>query len=106
MHKESEECKYGKICERKMCMYKHEEIDDSDDEDSDDEEEEETDEIDDDVTVEKLKPCLEKVQKAIDKVKESLKKVSPNFNCQQCEFEGKNENGLNMHIKAKHPSKQ
>ena len=38
LHEDSEKCKFGKGCERKMCMYKHEECDDSDNE-SDDENE-------------------------------------------------------------------
>ena len=46
------------MCDRKMCMYRHEESEDSDDEDEIDE------------NVKRLKPCLEKVQQAIDKVKD------------------------------------
>ena len=97
VHEESEICKFGKSCERKMCMYRHENIDDE----SENEEEESSDEE----ASEKLKPSLEKVQKSIDKVTALLAQVCPDFKCQQCDFEAKNVNGLNMHVKAKHTNK-
>ena len=99
IHEESEKCRFGKTCERKLCMYTHEESDEDTSEESDDE----LDECDEnEVTVEKLKPSLEKVRIALEKVNMVLQKVSPNFRCQQCDFEGRNHNGLNMHMKAKH----
>ena len=99
LHDESETCKYGKGCERVLCMYKHEVSDDSDNEDD------EGDESGDEENLDKFKPSLEGIQKSLEKVAILLKQVVPNFKCNHCEFEAKNQNGLTMHIKAKHTNK-
>ena len=52
-----------------------------------------------------IEPSLEKVQKSIEKVSALLEQVCPKLKCQQCEFEAKNQNGLNMHVKSKHTNK-
>ena len=102
MHEESEKCKYDKACERKLCMYRHEERIDDDDDDEVSEDESDEDEDDESTEpIENLKPSLEKVKEALEKVNLLLKKVSPQLKCQICDFEAKNENGLSMHIKAK-----
>ena len=83
-------------------MFKHDESEnDSDDsEDENDEEDEEDEDDEDEVTVEDLRPILTKVQEAVEKFDGMLKKCS--LRCNQCEFEAKNQNGLNMHVKSKH----
>ena len=94
-HDEAENCKYGKACERRMCMYSHT--------DEEDENESDEDNVNDDLDVAKLKPVLEKVKLAVEKCDNLIEKCS--FKCKICDFEGKDKNGLNMHVKAKHPTK-
>ena len=94
-HDESPQCKYGKGCERKMCMYTHDDKDDDSDESSDDEI--------GDAAVENLKPVLEKVKKAVEKCDSLIDQCS--FKCKLCGFEAKDKNGLTMHTKAKHTTK-
>ena len=96
LHEESDNCKYGKSCERILCMFKHEECDDGDDSENENDSEEDEDEE----SVENLKPVLKKIQEAVEKFDVLLKKCS--LRCDQCEFEAKNQNGLNMHVKSKH----
>ena len=110
IHDDAEDCKYGKACERKLCMYKHDDGDEdgvedeeSDDEDDDDDEDEEINDNED--KVDELKPSLEKVRAALVKVDLLLKKVAPSLKCDQCDFIAKNENGLTMHKKSKHNNK-
>ena len=59
VHKESEVCKFGNLCERRLCMYRHEEsnaVECESDEDTD-----ENDDIEiNDPNIEKIKPVLEK----------------------------------------------
>ena len=55
------------------------------------------------ISVEDLKPVIERVQVAIETFDNLIKKSS--LICKDCEFEAKNVNGLNMHIKAKHTNK-
>ena len=43
---------------------------------------------------------LKKIQEAVDKFEVMLKKCS--LKCDDCDFEARNQNGLTMHIKAKH----
>ena len=102
LHEDSEKCKFGRGCERKMCMYKHEECDESDagSDDENDDENEDADSDDEEVSVDKLVPILEKVQEAVEKFDLLLKKNS--LMCKECDFEARNQNGLNMHVKAKH----
>ena len=56
-----------------------------------------------DIDVEKLKPVLEKVKLAVEKCDTLIEECS--FKCKNCEFVAKDKNGLNMHIRAKHPTK-
>ena len=95
-HEESESCRYGKGCEREMCMYTHDDEDESDDESDNDD-----GNSDDDV--EKLEPVLEKVNKAVERCDNLMDKCS--LKCKLCEFEAKDKNGLTMHVKAKHTTK-
>ena len=97
MHEESEDCKFGKSCERKMCMYRH---DDAKEESDDEDESESSDDEEEDESLEELKPVLKKIQEAVDKFEVMLKKCS--LKCDDCDFEARNQNGLSMHIKAKH----
>ena len=96
-HEESEKCKYGKGCERQMCMYTHDEEDEIDDDFSD------SDDGNSDEDVEKLKPVLEKVKMAVEKCDNLIDKCS--LKCKNCDFEAKDKNGLVMHTKAKHTTK-
>ena len=101
IHEESENCKYGQSCERKLCMFRHGEA--IDEEDENDEESDDSDDqkfISDGVDVEKIKPLMEKFKKAVDNFEELLGKYS--LKCKNCEFEAKDFNGLTMHMKAKH----
>ena len=101
LHEESEECKFGKSCERLMCMFRHDEVEESDDEDeSDDDEEVDNDMEEDEESIKELKPVLKKIQEAVDKFEVMLKKCS--LKCDHYEFEARNTNGLTMHMKAKH----
>ena len=52
------------------------------------------------MSVDKLMPILEKVQEAVEKFDLLLKKNS--LICKEFDFEARNQNGLNMHVKAKH----
>ena len=71
-----------------MCMYRHKDTDSGESDEDDDEESEN-----------------EKVKKSLEKVAVLLQQVVPNFKCQKCDFEAKNQNGLNMHVKSKHTNK-
>ena len=97
-HDEAENCKCGKVFERRKCMYSHtgkeDENENNEDNDNDD---------DLDVDVAKLKPVLEKVKLAVEKCDDLIEKCR--FKCKNCDFEAKDKNGLNMHVKAKHPTK-
>ena len=95
-HEESEKCKFGKGCERLMCMYRHNDEDDENDEDD-------SDSICSEVDIDKLKPVLENVKKAVEKCDILMEQCS--LNCKTCDFEAKDKNGLAMHTKAKHPTK-
>ena len=77
MHEESNICKFGKGCERLLCMYKHEF--DKNEEDDDSESDDSSDDSDDDgseeIDVEELKPVLGKLEEAFEKLSISLKKT-------------------------------
>ena len=77
------------------------------DEDNDQCEAEESDVDESDVEnkSDNLKPSLDKVKQTIEKVSALLEKVCPILECNNCEFEAKDKNGLNVHIKAKHNNK-
>ena len=47
-----------------------------------------------------LKPILNKFKEAVEKFDTMLQKCS--LKCKHCEFEAKDQNGLGMHMKAKH----
>ena len=96
LHEESAMCKYGSGWERKLCMFRHEEKDDDESETEDDSS------SDDEETVKSLQPTLDKVKNSIEKVNALLRQVCPTYKCDHCDFEAKNQNGLNMHAKAKH----
>ena len=98
-HDDSDKCKFGKTCERLMCMYKHNDDNDENDDKDGDDNESDCSEVD----MENLKPVLEKVKKAVEKCDTLLDQCS--FKCKICDFEAKDRNGLVMHTKAKHPTK-
>ena len=50
-----------------------------------------------------IEPVLERVEQAIEKANKLLK--SSMLKCEHCDFIAKNQNGLNMHKKAKHEDK-
>ena len=103
-HEDSPDCKFGKGCERILCMFHHEESEVSDDKEDDDDIENDTDNLNDNdenvMTIEDIEPCLKRVEEAMEKVKIALEKQA--LKCDQCDFEARNLNGLNMHKKAKH----
>ena len=106
-HEDAVDCMFGNDCERILCMFRHVEHipddEDSDYGDSDGDQTENDNENDiNTVHMKDLKPILKKVEEAMEKVNELLKKKSDNLTCDECEFEAKNANGLNMHKKAKH----
>ena len=96
-------------------MFIHEERDVSDSEDDSDEEKEDEhnedgnnqDENNEDEYLFKVKdiePSLRKVEQAMDKIQQLLMpEQTSKLKCDKCDFEAKNNNGLNMHNKAKHP---
>ena len=103
IHEESENCKYGGRCERKLCMYRHEEAvngEDENNEDSDDDDSVCENFVNEGVDGQKIRPLLEKFKQAVDNFEELLGKHS--LKCKDCEFEAKDFNGLKMHMKAKH----
>ena len=106
-HDDAKECMFGNDCERILCMFKHEkhvpDDEESEDEESDDDENDEvTEEDESTIYIKDLEPSLIKVEEAMEKVSELLKKKSNVLTCNECDFEAKNTNGLNMHKKAKH----
>ena len=111
VHEESENCKFGRNCERNLCMFKHEESgeecdNDNDSNDHDDDDDDDDNENDDEIlgndriNIEEIKPALEKCKQAVENFEQMLGQYS--LKCKQCEFEAKDLNGLTMHIKAKH----
>ena len=82
LHEDSEECKFGNMCERTLCMYKHKSR-----------------------NGEEIKPVLEKLEEAFEKLSVNLKKHFGPLKCDKCEFEARNKNGLTMHKRAKHTAK-
>ena len=103
-HEDSADCKFGKGCERMLCMFVHEEGDECDNDEAADESENESEHTNDNeenvITIEDIEPCLKKVEDAMEKVRMALEKQG--LKCDQCEFKARNENGLNMRKKAKH----
>ena len=111
-HEESPKCKYGKGCERMLCMFQHEEsgeVDDeedgSDDSEDDNDEDGEINDEDTLVNIRDLEPSIKNVEEAMEKVNVLLKKHSSALRCELCDFEARNSNGLTMHKKAKHTDK-
>ena len=100
-HEESDRCKYDSICERKLCMFRHEEKKGDDNENTDDEDRDDEEDSEHEIeSIEDIKPMLNKFKKAVENFEELLQKCS--LKCKECEFEAKDVNGLNMHEKAKH----
>ena len=58
---------------------------------------------DDSVRLSEIEPVLLKVEKAMKKVSELLN--GSKLKCDKCDFTAKNQNGLKMHMKAKHTDK-
>ena len=84
-HEESPACKFGGGCERILCMFQHDDKEETDDEDNDDVDENDendgnNDENDDStnednmITIEDIEPSMLKVEEAMRKVDELLKK--------------------------------
>ena len=101
-HEESPDCKMGELCERIMCMFKHDRRDISDDEDSSDGEsdEENKDDSKEVIKVMDLEPSFKKVEESMSRVTRLLENAR--LKCEFCDFIAKNANGLNMHKKSKH----
>ena len=102
VHEESGNCRYGKNCERNLCMFQHVEsrdIENVSDDDSEDGDSEESFNLHD-INLERIKPVLDKFKQAVDNFELLLNKYS--LKCKNCEFEAKDMNGLTMHMKAKH----
>ena len=85
-------------------MFQHEEsVDEECDtgaESSDGDDDDDVGVVNDSINFEEIKPALEKFKQAVDNFEQLLGKHS--LKCKQCEFEAKDLNGLNMHMKAKH----
>ena len=81
-------------------MFQHE--DSGDEECNNVESSDDDDDVDvnDGINFEDIKPALDKFKQAVDNFEQLLGKHS--LKCKQCEFEAKDLNGLNMHMKAKH----
>ena len=76
-HEDSPECKYANGCERMLCMFKHEEKEESDDvedEESDDEDAVHRTDNEGIITINDIEPSLKKVEEAMDKVNILLQK--------------------------------
>ena len=86
-------------------MFRHENHfhDTEENTEEDNEEETENDENCDIVRISEIEPVISRVESAMKKVSELLKVNK--LKCDKCDFIGKNQNGLNMHIKAKHTDK-
>ena len=68
IHEEAENCRFGINCERKLCMFKHEENDEEDceiDDDSDDD----VDIVIDGIDLNKISPVLDKFKKAVENLR-------------------------------------
>ena len=102
LHEDSEECKFGNMCERTLCMYKHKSRN-GDEDQSDEESDGDDDSIN--VDVEEIKPVLEKLEEAFEKLSVNLKKHFGPLKCDKCEFEARNKNRFTMHKRAKHTAK-
>ena len=101
---------YGNECEKFYCMFRHkkyfhESEEDKEDEDDNDGDDECDEEIDDNnsVKLSEIEPALLKVESAMERVSELLK--SSKLKCDKCDFTAKNQNGLNMHTRAKNTDK-
>ena len=97
IHKDTENCRFGRKCERQMCMFKQEETDDKDEDDDESECEIKSQEEN---TGDELKPIVDRVQKALEKFDSLLQKNE--LKCKVCDFTAKNKTGLNKHVKSKH----
>ena len=86
-----------KVCKPKKEGEPEDYIDDIADEDESDSDEEDEEEYE---NVYALKPILNKFKEAVEKFDTMLQKCS--LKCKHCEFEAKDQNGLGMHMKAKH----
>ena len=89
-------------------MFQHDDhfqVDDVDNEEEVERDESEKDEqIDNDsISLSEIEPVLLKVEKAMEKVSDLLESSKLKF--EKCDFTAKNQNGLNMHVKAKHTDK-
>ena len=94
-----EQCRYGKDCERQMCMYTHDDEDDVIVNDDDDGSDSDCSDLD----VGKLKPVLENVKLAVEKCDTLIEKSR--VKCKHRDFEAKDKIGLKKNMKAKHPTK-
>ena len=108
VHLVSKDCIFGNECERMFCMFRHDEHFQNDEEECEEENDEmdEHDESDEDIETFKLseiEPALAKVEVAMEKVNNLLNTTK--LKCDSCDFKAKNQNGLNMHKKAKHGDK-
>ena len=100
LHEESDNCKYGKQCARKFCMFKHEDTNEEDECETDEDSDDDVDLGVNGIDLNKIKPVLEKFKKVVEHFEELMGEFS--LKCKHCEFEAKDRNGLTMHIKAKH----
>ena len=89
-------------------MFQHDEHFQSNEEESDDDNEKDENEYDepqdiDTIRLSDIEPILAKVEVAMKKANDLLK--GSKLICDKCDFVAKNQNGLNMHKKAKHTDK-
>ena len=99
---------FGNECERMFCMFRHDEHFQNDEEECEEENDEMDEHDESDIDIEtfrlsEIEPALSKVEQAMEKVNNLLN--STKLKCDNCDFKAKNQNGLNMHKKAKHGDK-
>ena len=105
-HLTAKDCMFGNECERLYCMYKHKEhfqVNEEESEDQNDESDSDEKEDFDTLKMSEIEPVLAKVEAAMDKVSKLIQNTK--LKCENCDFVAKNQNGLNMHKKAKHQDK-
>ena len=75
VHEDSVECRFGRGCERNLCMFKHEGRTGEEDESDESEDDSDGDEESIDLDVEDIKPVMEKLEEAFEKLSVDLKNI-------------------------------
>ena len=86
MHEDSDECKFGKGCEKTLCTYKHESINGEEVETVESDADSDSDDESIDLDVEDIKPVVEKLEEAFEKLSVNLKKHFGPLKCDSYEL--------------------